>query len=132
MTPFWTAARVAEALGVRVPEGAGPFAAVSTDTRAIGKGQLFVALSGEHVDGHTFLDAARKAGASAAVVRSGTAPMDGLALIPVDDTLVALGRLARLRRDAVPGPVVAVTGTNGKTSTKEMLAQVVRTKWRTH
>jgi UDP-N-acetylmuramoyl-tripeptide--D-alanyl-D-alanine ligase len=129
---FWTADRVAAALGTSVPAGAGPFAAVGTDTRSIGAGQLFVALVGDRFDGHAFLNAAKAGGAAAAVVRRGTSAVAGLPLIPVDDTLVALGRLARARRDTVTGPVVAVTGTNGKTSTKEMLHRALATRWRVH
>jgi UDP-N-acetylmuramoyl-tripeptide--D-alanyl-D-alanine ligase len=66
------------------------------------------------------------------VVRTGTGPVDGLTTFEVDDTLAALGALALARRREVQGPVVAVTGTNGKTATKEMLACVVGTKWRVH
>jgi len=108
------------------------FSEISTDTRTLRPGALFVALTGERFDGHDHLAAAAAAGASAAVVRHGTAPVGGMALLEVDDPLRAYGYLARARRRTVPGPVIAVTGTNGKTSTKEMLAAVLRTGWRTH
>ncbi|MFZ5623935.1 MAG: UDP-N-acetylmuramoyl-tripeptide--D-alanyl-D-alanine ligase, partial [Gemmatimonadota bacterium] len=75
---------------------------------------------------------AARAGAAAAVVREGTLPVEGLELFEVPDTLVALGRLARFRRRAITGPVVAVSGNNGKTTTKEMCAAVLRTRFRTH
>jgi UDP-N-acetylmuramoyl-tripeptide--D-alanyl-D-alanine ligase len=123
---------VAKALRVDAPRIVESFTRVSTDTRAIKAGELFVALTGERYDGHAFLESALKAGATGAVVRKGTRAVPGLAFFPVDDTLVALGWLARARRDAISGPVVAITGSNGKTSTKEMTAQVLRTKWRTH
>ncbi len=74
---FWTSARVVEALGVRAPATL-TFSAVSTDTRALTPGTLFVALKGDRFDAHAFLDQARAKGASAAVVRRGTAPVDGL------------------------------------------------------
>ena len=93
---------------------------------------MFVALSGERFDGHAFLSAARDAGATGAVVRSGTASVAGLTLFEVEDTLNAYGRLARYRRRVMPGPVVAITGTNGKTSTKEMLLALMCTRWKTH
>jgi UDP-N-acetylmuramoyl-tripeptide--D-alanyl-D-alanine ligase len=108
------------------------FTTISTDTRALGPGALFVALSGERFDAHDFLPQAAAAGAVAAVVRTGTAPVPGLSLLKVPDTLRAFGALARARRAKLPGPVVAITGTNGKTSTKEMLAAALRTRYTTH
>jgi UDP-N-acetylmuramoyl-tripeptide--D-alanyl-D-alanine ligase len=89
-------------------------------------------LEGEHFDGHRFLQNARDAGALGAVVRYGTASVDGLALYEVEDTIAALGKLARERRREIQGPVVGITGTNGKTSTKEMLRCALATEWTVH
>jgi UDP-N-acetylmuramoyl-tripeptide--D-alanyl-D-alanine ligase len=126
----WPAEFVADALGRTV---AGPgFTEISTDTRTLRPGALFVALAGERFDGHDHLGPARAAGAAAALVREGTAPVAGLTLIPVADPLAAYGLLARARRRQVGGPVIAITGSNGKTSTKEMVAAVLRTRWRVH
>jgi UDP-N-acetylmuramoyl-tripeptide--D-alanyl-D-alanine ligase len=122
---------VAAALGTAVPADLA-FTGVSTDSRAVRSGELFVALAGERFDAHQFLPQAAQGGARAAVVRRGTAPVPGLVLLPVDDTLSALGRLARSRRRDVPGPVVAVTGSNGKTATRAMLKAALSTRWRTH
>ena len=108
------------------------YSAVSTDTRTLTAGSLFVALDGDRFDGHDFLASARAAGAVAAIVRTGTSPVEGLLLHQVADPLRAYGLLARARRRTLPGPVIAVTGTNGKTSTKEMVAAVLRTRYRTH
>ena len=108
------------------------FSGVATDTRGLPPSSLFVALKGERFDAHDFLPGARAAGAAGAVVRRGTPAVDGLLLYEVDDPLHALGELARACRRALPGPVVAVTGTNGKTSTKEMIAAALRTRYRTH
>jgi UDP-N-acetylmuramoyl-tripeptide--D-alanyl-D-alanine ligase len=105
---------------------------ISTDTRTLKPGALFVALKGERFDGHDHLAAAAAAGAVAAVVLRGTRPAAGLELLEVEDTLRAYGALAHARRTGIAGPVIAVTGTNGKTSTKEMLAAALRTRWRTH
>jgi UDP-N-acetylmuramoyl-tripeptide--D-alanyl-D-alanine ligase len=91
-----------------------------------------VALEGERFDGHDHLAAAAAAGATGAVVRQGTAPVPGLVLFEVPDPLRAFGLLARARRRTLKGPVIAVTGTNGKTSTKEMLAAVLRTRFVTY
>jgi UDP-N-acetylmuramoyl-tripeptide--D-alanyl-D-alanine ligase len=126
----WTAERVRRALGLpaRADEAAA-FSRVLTDTRAIVPGALFVALAGERFDGHDYLSAAAGAGAAGAVVREGTTVPAGLLGFEVPDTLRALGLLARERRRELTGPVVAVTGTNGKTSTKEMLAAVLGTRY---
>jgi UDP-N-acetylmuramoyl-tripeptide--D-alanyl-D-alanine ligase len=128
----WTAAAVAEALGIPVPPGDGRFPAVATDSRALRAGALFVALRGERFDGHDFLPAVRDAGAGGAVVRIGTPDVPGLPLFRVDDTLAGLGRLAAYRRRRVAGPVVAITGTNGKTATKEIAARALASRWRVH
>ncbi len=128
----WSEERVQAAVGLDGPSGPVEYRRVWTDTRSIQPGDLFVALSGDRFDGHTFLEAAREAGARGAVVRRGTPPLPGLTLYPVEDTLAALGGLARARRREIGGPVVAVTGTNGKTSTKEMLAVALRTRYRVH
>ncbi len=128
----WTDEAVRSALGLGHGDGDGRYFGVVTDTRRIVPGALFVALEGARFDGHAFLSAARDAGATGAVVRRGTAPVDGLRHYEVDDTLRGYGWLARHRRRQFRGPVVAVTGTNGKTSTKEMLAAVLGTKYRTH
>lgn len=127
----WTGARVAGVLGTAASDDV-TFTGISTDSRTLGAGELFVALSGEHFDGHRFLDQAARAGARGAVVRRGTAPVPGLVLLEVSDTLVALADLARARRREVSGPVVAVTGSNGKTATRAMLAAALGTRWPTH
>jgi UDP-N-acetylmuramoyl-tripeptide--D-alanyl-D-alanine ligase len=133
-TPPWTESAVRDALGLGEIAGRTPaaFSEISTDSRAITSGGLFVALEGERFDGHDHLSAAAAAGASGAVVRKGTPPVPGLVLYEVEDTLRAFGMLARARRMTLDGPVVAVTGTNGKTSTKEMLRAVLSTRYRTY
>jgi UDP-N-acetylmuramoyl-tripeptide--D-alanyl-D-alanine ligase len=129
---IWTDAAVRAALGLPGPAGEQRYTGIATDTRAIPPGALFVALAGERFDAHAFLADAVRAGATGAVVRSGTPPLGGLVLYEVSDTLRALGDLGRHRRRSVPGPVVAVTGTNGKTSTKEMIAAALGTRYRLH
>ena len=127
----WSAEFVQRALRLATPLGLPAFSEISTDTRSLAPGALFVALPGERFDGHAHLGMARERGAFAAVVRKGTPPVAGLALIEVEDTLRAYGDLAHARRADISGPVVAVTGTNGKTSTKEMIAAVLATRFRT-
>jgi UDP-N-acetylmuramoyl-tripeptide--D-alanyl-D-alanine ligase len=128
----WTAARVRAALGLATDGPDARFTRVLTDTRAIEPGALFVALSGDRFDGHDYLEAASAAGATGAVVRSGATVPSGMLGFEVEDTLRAFGLLARARRRELQGPVIAVTGTNGKTSTKEMLAAVLETRFRTY
>ena len=101
------------------------FSAVSTDSRAIAPGQLFIALSGPRFDGHDYLAEVAGKGAVAALVER---PMADVALpqLVVADTRIALGQLGALNRAAFTGPLVAVTGSSGKTSVKEMLASILR------
>src|SRR5688500_505485 len=120
-TSFWTLDRVAEALGTG-PRGATASTGIATDTRTIRDGDVFVALRGEKYDAHDFLDRAVQAGAKALVVsRAGGARSLGVPVFEVRDTLVALGQLGRFRRRAWKGTVLGITGTNGKTSTKELV-----------
>ncbi len=128
----WTDALVREALGLPSVLPPVVYAQVSTDTRTIGRDALFVALKGDRFDGHDHLAAARDAGATGAVVRAGTPAVTGLPFYAVEDTLEAYGKLARLRRRAITGPVVAIGGANGKTSTKEMCRAVLGTRYRVH
>ena len=129
----WTSDEVAAALATPAPAKL-TFKAISTDTRHLTPGTLFVALKGEKFDAHSFLDKAKAGGATAAVVRRGTPKVDGLAFFEVDDTLVALGLLARARRRMFPDgtPVVAITGSSGKTSTKEMIRAALGARYRVH
>ncbi|OGT21309.1 MAG: hypothetical protein A2V90_03510 [Gammaproteobacteria bacterium RBG_16_57_12] len=101
------------------------FAQVSTDTRTLAGGELFIALRGERFDGHEYIAQAAGAGAVAVVVDH---RMDNpLPQIVVQDTRLALGRLANAWRKSLKVSVVAVTGSNGKTTTKEMLAAILGT-----
>jgi UDP-N-acetylmuramoyl-tripeptide--D-alanyl-D-alanine ligase len=129
----WTSGEVAAALGVAPPASL-TFTGVATDTRSPIAQTLFVALKGENFDAHNFLAQARAQGASAAVVRRGTPAVDGLPYFEVDDTLDALGQLARARRRMFPEgtPVVAITGSSGKTSTKEMIRAALSARYRVH
>lgn len=107
--------------------------AVSTDSRELATGSLFVALRGEHFDGHAFLGAAANAGAVAAVVD--TAGSEFIPQLIVSDTLKAYGQVARLNRDRfvnAGGKIVALTGSSGKTSCKEMLAAILKQQFSVH
>ncbi|MGY1724177.1 UDP-N-acetylmuramoyl-tripeptide--D-alanyl-D-alanine ligase [Blastococcus sp. SYSU DS0533] len=120
---------VAELAGGRIegpPDGA-VTGTVTLDSRAVAAGDLFVAVAGERADGHDFLGAAAGAGAVAALV---TRPDPALPCVVVEDTVVALGRLAagvhaRLTAGGVRS--LAITGSSGKTSTKDLLGQVLAT-----
>lgn len=100
-------------------DGSLTFHSVSTDTRTIEAGALFIALKGENFDGHSYVPQALAKGALAVVVST---PIEGAPCIEVPDTLAALQAIARLSREKFPGPVVGVTGSVGKTTTKDMLA----------
>jgi len=112
---------------------------VSSDSRKIVNGDLFVALRGEHFDGYNFVAMAAKAGAVAALVNADSfqaqgaggkvqdaVPIPDIPLLLVEDTQLALGHLAAWWRRQFDIPVVAITGSNGKTTVKEMLASILR------
>jgi UDP-N-acetylmuramoyl-tripeptide--D-alanyl-D-alanine ligase len=100
------------------------FSGISTDSRTVGEGQLFWALKGETFDGHHFVKEALQKGAAGAVVNkdwiADLPPRTRASLIAVPDTLKALGDLARRWRRRFKAPVAAITGSGGKTTTKEM------------
>ncbi|HEY7193887.1 MAG TPA: UDP-N-acetylmuramoyl-tripeptide--D-alanyl-D-alanine ligase [Gemmatimonadales bacterium] len=129
----WTSDEIAAALGVPAPAKLS-FAAISTDTRHLRPETLFIALKGATFDAHDFLAQAKAGGATAAVVRRGTTPVPGLPFFEVDDTLSALGLIARARRRMLPEgtPVVAITGSSGKTSTKEMIRAALGARYHVH
>lgn len=105
---------------------------VITDSRKVKEGDLFVALKGQQVDGHDFLNKAVELGASALLVSQQPAELpSGVPVIKVADTLVALQQLGSHNRLKLNIPVIAVTGSNGKTSTKDMLAAVLQTRFKT-
>ena len=104
------------------------FLDVSTDTRTIESGFLFVALKGDTFDGHDFINAAIEKGATGAIVEKGRS-VEGIACIEVDNTLVAYQNLARYHRRRFDISVVAITGSSGKTTTKEMVAAVLGTEF---
>lgn len=116
----------------RLQELVADYEAVGTDTRTLPAGSLFVALRGENFDGHDFLERAAERGARAAVVERVPPEAPPLRYYQVPDTLMALARLGRYRRRRLGGRVVAITGTNGKTTTKEMSRAILSTRYVTH
>ena len=109
-------------------------AGVSTDTREDLAGSLFVAIRGPQHDAHAYLDQAAEAGAAALLVERADAVPAGVAIpaIEVADTTVALGALGAGHRSGFGGPLVAITGSNGKTTTKEMCAAILAVRFATH
>lgn len=112
-----------------------PFLGISTDSRTLRPGELFVSLVGENFDGHRFVEEAASSGAAGAVVAFTEA--ESLAIqslqipvIGVSDTLRAFGDLASFWRNRYSIPVVAITGSNGKTTTKEMVAAILSRSWK--
>ncbi|HPU45175.1 MAG TPA: UDP-N-acetylmuramoyl-tripeptide--D-alanyl-D-alanine ligase [Thermoclostridium sp.] len=105
---------------------------VSTDSRTLEPGCLFVAIRGERFDGHNYIREALDKGAALVMAEKGASIPDGVPAVLVEDTLKALGRLAEYHRSRFDIPVVAVTGSVGKTSTKEMIAATLSAKFRVH
>ncbi|TBL78152.1 UDP-N-acetylmuramoyl-tripeptide--D-alanyl-D-alanine ligase [Paenibacillus thalictri] len=131
-----TLAQIAAMIGGTAVPDADPdqlIAGVSKDTRAIQPGSLYVPLVGEHFDGHDFVQDAIDKGAAASLWQEGhgQAPA-GLPIILVDDSLAALQRLAKAYRSELNTKIIGVTGSNGKTTTKDMLAAVLSTTYRVH
>jgi UDP-N-acetylmuramoyl-tripeptide--D-alanyl-D-alanine ligase len=109
---------------------------VRTDSRTLQPGELFVALRGERFDGHQFVDDAVRRGAAAVVISDagttlGDIDASSAAVVLVQDTLTALQDLARVYRGQLSGTIVAITGSNGKTTVKEMTAAVLQVRYTT-
>nr|VFJ65119.1 MAG: UDP-N-acetylmuramoyl-tripeptide--D-alanyl-D-alanine ligase [Candidatus Kentron sp. FW] len=126
--------RVSEAAGLLGADYSGSdalFRGCGIDTRVLSADSLFVALPGQHRDGHEFVSFAANRGAAAAMVERNVAH-DSLPVIAVDDCRYALGRLAGIWRERFTGPLVAITGSNGKTTVKEFLAAIFGKLGSTH
>lgn len=136
----WSLADVLAATGGELlRKGADSFTGVALDSRKIAPGQIFVAIAGETHDGHVFAAEVMERGAAAVVVRSdrrGSVPLDlalarNVSVIAVGDTVKALGALGTFHLSRCKAQVCAITGTNGKTTTKEMCAAVFERKYKT-
>jgi len=127
MSLGWNLSKIAAGLGKLVGEGARTVHGVTTDSRAVGEGDLFVAIVGETFDGHDFIEQAVQAGAVGVVTAAGRTGIEPR--IEVAATGTALLELAALRRDELNAPVIAVTGSTGKTTTKDMLASAIPGAW---
>ena len=134
MTPsfVWTDDQVRTALHVAPQEDCSLiFTGISTDSRTTREGSLFVALYGDNFDGHDFVSDALGRGARGAVVAR-PIEADGACVYPVEDTLLALGQLAGHRRSRLDAVVVGITGSSGKTATKEMTRAAIEGSRRVH
>jgi UDP-N-acetylmuramoyl-tripeptide--D-alanyl-D-alanine ligase len=133
--PLWTLSEILVATkGVALACAGAEFDGVSIDSRDIGTNDLFVAIAGDRFDGHDFVEKALANGAGAALVGAEwatTAPKN-LSLIIVDDPLIGLEKLAVAARARTKARIVAVTGSVGKTSTKEAIRLVLAAQGRTH
>lgn len=125
----WLLSQVAAAVGGRLLGSDIGLSGVSTDTRASAPGQLFIALRGERFDAHDFLAPAVASGVSALLVADESKLPPGVPAVVVADTRLALGRLAAAWRAGFSLPVIAVTGSNGKTTTKEMIAAILKAQF---
>jgi UDP-N-acetylmuramoyl-tripeptide--D-alanyl-D-alanine ligase len=140
---LFTVEEICEVLSAKTPVGLTPqdlkqrIRRVITDSRLVRKGDLFIAFQGDRYDGHAFVTKALAQGAVCVIVqedyRLPPAPKREAApvLLGVRNTLEAYQRLATHYRNRFPIPVIAITGSNGKTTTKEMVAQVVAQRWKT-
>lgn len=127
MLKAWKLSGLTNALNARLIAADASFDGVSIDSRAIAPGQLFVALAGPRFDGHDYLNEVATKGAVAALVER-EVTNSTLPQLLVNDTRQALGQLGALNRAAFANPVAAITGSSGKTTVKEMLASILRTR----
>ena len=117
---------ICRAVGGTLLQGGNHVTGVSTDSRTGGEGDLFIPLVGERFDGHAYLDMALSKGAAGCLCQKAPEVLqEGKFYILVEDTTRALGDVAGWYRSLFPIPVVQVTGSAGKTTTKEMLASVL-------
>lgn len=123
---MWASNFLAKACAAQVKGPARQFTSISTDTRTLQPGALYVALRGDNFDGHRFVEQAIKAGAIGVLVSQPVPIAKEITTMQVADTLLALQQMAHASRLQFDGPVIAVTGSNGKTTTKEMIAAVLR------
>jgi UDP-N-acetylmuramoyl-tripeptide--D-alanyl-D-alanine ligase len=133
---LWTSSDLLAAMNGRpvgnLPEG---ISGISIDSRSIGKGEAFFAIKGDRVDGHDYAGIALANGAAVLVVSEGKLPALGrlnAPMIVVDDVLEAMIRLGCAARDRSAAKIIAVTGSVGKTTTKEMLRHVLQPQGRVH
>jgi UDP-N-acetylmuramoyl-tripeptide--D-alanyl-D-alanine ligase len=129
--PMFTIDQVIKAVGGVLIAGSANnnICGVATDSRQVGKGNIFIALRGENFDGHNFVQKAVEKGAASIIISNEALPdlekMDkNVSIIKVADTLEALGDLAHSYRQRFSFPVIGITGSSGKTTTKEMLASI--------
>lgn len=116
------------------PKSFGRIEGISIDSRKINKGDLFFAIKGENFDGHDFVDEAISKGASGVVIEKRYLEKfkdSNYPLVVVENTARALGEAARIYRDKYSVKVIGLTGSNGKTTTKEMIAEILSTKYKT-
>lgn len=102
---------------------------ITSDSRKVNEGDLFIPIKGERFDGHDFITGALNSGAAAVITHRDTDPREGKSIIRVRDTLKALGDIAGYYRSKFKIPVVAITGSVGKTSTKDMVSSVLSQKY---
>src|SRR5437773_668428 len=126
MGPMMSLREAATAIGARLNGEDVRFDSVSTDSRTLERGALFIALRGERFDGRRFIGAAMERGAAAAIVEEPDASRGDLPFLVVENSRLALGRLAAHWRGRFDIPLVAVSGSNGKTTVKEMIAAILR------
>ena len=118
---------IANYLGLKHSGESAGFAGISTDTRKINKGELFVALKGPHFDANKLVNEAVEKGAAAIITNKDIKDLN-VPYIKVDDTIHALGEIAKFWRCKFNKPVIAITGSNGKSTTKEMIANILSSR----
>ncbi len=132
---MWHVEEIVKAVkGVLLRTGSSSFSDISTDSRTIGDGELFIPLSGKNFDGHAFIRAAYDRSHAGSICEKGRQDTlhDGGTVILVDDAMQALIDLARYKKGLTKSGVIAITGSNGKTTTKEILVNILKKGFSLH
>ncbi len=129
MSFYWSTGKIAEILGLKIAHTSQPVSAITTDSRQVKPGTVFVAIKGDTHDGHQFIEKAFSAGA-VAVISEMDVPSNGAELFKVGSTMAAIRKLAHDYRKSFSIPFIAVVGAVGKTTTKELIASLLAGKFK--
>lgn len=126
---MWPAEFLAKSCCAQVTGPQREFSSVSIDTRSLQPGALYIALHGENFNGHRFVAQAIAAGATGILISENVMAPDSVTVLKVADTLLALQLMGHAARNRFTGPLVAVTGSNGKTTTRQLIASILRAQY---